>query len=108
MKHVFITKIGDRATIIGLLEGNLKNSDMELIQQYNNSVKIGILGSHRQGQVLIALHHAFLKRFQKSPILFEENILISLTEPIFLHNGNWEYVQRDSVKITEQINKTLD
>ena len=55
---------------------NLKNED--LIDQYNEQAILGILGVHAQALKLLELRKAFIKRFDKSPILIEDDIVISL------------------------------
>jgi hypothetical protein len=56
----------------------------ELVKVYNHQDKMGIVGARAQGIYLVALHFAFLKRFQMSPVRIEEGCIISLTGQIKL------------------------
>ena len=78
MKHVYINRIGDREKIIEYKSDLEKLSNRKLIDRYNSLAKVGIVGVHQQVLLIIALHQLFLKRFKKSPILVENNIIISL------------------------------
>ena len=91
MQYVFIQRPGDREKIIELAATFKLKSKQELVESYNNSVKVGIVGVHAQAQMLVALHNAFKNAFGKSPITIEENIIISLTGKIILIDDEWEH-----------------
>ena len=79
MKYVFISREGDQETFRTFYK-NLEAFPNEiLLEQYNREVKIGIVGVHAQALKLLALRKIFLERFGESPIIFEDNMVISLT-----------------------------
>ena len=78
MKYVYINRLGDRESIIKHKSELEKLSNNKIIERYNRQVEIGIVGVHQQILLIIALHQIFLKRFNKSPIDVEKNVLISL------------------------------
>jgi hypothetical protein len=59
-------------------------SDELLIRQYNRMVRLGLSDYHTQKLYVLSLRIEFLTRFDKSPVLFEENLVIRLTEEIEL------------------------
>jgi hypothetical protein len=91
MEHVFIQREGDKAEILKLYNEFKLLSKLDLVHRYNTTVAIGIVGAHAQGQMLVALYHAFKFAFGYSPISIEENIIISLTGEIQLNDDNWVY-----------------
>jgi hypothetical protein len=91
LEYVFIQRKGDRERVMELYENLKKSREEELVEVYNNAVRIGILGAHAQALHLIALNHCFHDVFKKSPIKIEDNVIISLTGAIDLKDNNWEY-----------------
>jgi len=91
LEHLYIQRMGDRESVLELYENLKKSSKAELVEAYNNAVRIGVVGDHAQGLHLIALNRSFHDAFQKSPIKIEENVLISLPGAIDLKDDNWEY-----------------
>jgi hypothetical protein len=91
MEHVFIQRAGDKAEILKLYNEFKLLSKLDLVHRYNTTVAIGIVGAHAQGQMLVALYHAFNFAFGYSPINIEENVIISLTGKIQLNGANWIY-----------------
>jgi hypothetical protein len=91
MEHVFIQRAGDKAEILKLYNEFKLLSKLDLVHRYNTTVAIGIVGAHAQGQMLVALYHAFNFAFGYSPINIEENVIISLTGKIQLNDANWIY-----------------
>jgi hypothetical protein len=91
MEHVFIQRAGDKAEILKLYNEFILFSKLDLVHRYNTTVAIGIVGAHAQGQMLVALYHAFKFAFGNSPINIEENVIISLTGKIQLNGANWIY-----------------
>ena len=91
MEYLFIQRVGDREKIIAQLNEFKTCSKEELVARYNRTVEIGIVGSHAQAQMLVALFNAFKTAFGKSPIKVEENIIISLTGKIELIGEDWQY-----------------
>ena len=79
LQYMLLEKPGDREFAIKMLAA------------YNSAWNVGIVGSHLQAVSYYALHIAFKKRFGVSPILIEDEIILSLTEPIELKGDSWEY-----------------
>ena len=91
MEYLFIQREGDKAEIFKLYNEFKLLSKLDLVHRYNTTVAIGIVGAHAQGQMLVALYHAFNFAFGYSPINIEENVIISLTGKIQLNDANWIY-----------------
>ena len=88
---MLLEKPGDRAFAQEMLGIYGKMSNATLIDTYNSAWKVGIVGSHAQAVSYYALHIAFKKRFGKSPILIEDKIILSLTDPITADGESWDY-----------------
>ena len=88
---MLLEKPGDRAFALEMLGLYSKMSNATLIDTYNSACKVGIVGSHAQAVSYYALHVAFAKRFGKSPILIEDKIILSLTDPITVDGESWDY-----------------
>ena len=82
MKHVFISRKGDQAQFVENFESLQKLTNKELIETYNNAVATGIVGVHAQALHLLALRKVFIERIGKSPIVIEDDIVISLSGKI--------------------------
>ena len=63
----------------------------ELIDRYNSSVKTGIVGVYAQAIMLVALRHEIKRRFGASPILLEDNMILSLTRRVEIKEGELVY-----------------
>jgi hypothetical protein len=61
-----------------------------LVKTYNRNLKIGFTGK-AQGLIMAALHDVFKERFNKSPFILEDKVILSFTEPIELRGDSWEY-----------------
>ena len=79
MKYVFIAREGDQETVKSFYKDLENHSNEKLLEQYNREVDIGIVGVHAQALKLLALRKIFLERFGESPIIFKDNMVISLT-----------------------------
>ena len=79
MKYVFISRKGDQETFKKFFRDLEFLPNETLLDQYNRQVDIGIVGVHAQALKLLALRKVFLQRFGESPVLLEDDILISLT-----------------------------
>ena len=79
MKYVFISRKGDQETLKKFFRDLEDLQNETLLDQYNRQVDIGIVGVHAQALKLLALRKVFLKRFGESPVLLEDDIIISLT-----------------------------
>lgn len=92
MKHVFISRKGDKEFIQKKYFEFSKYQDLKLIEMYNREVNIGLVGVHAQAKHLIALHIAFQKRFGKSPISITDNSLIALNSKIESKVHSWQFI----------------
>lgn len=91
MEYLFIQQETDLPIILNLFKESKLLSKQELVYRYNNNVRIGIVGSRAQAQMLIALYNVFNLSFGSSPIKIENNVIISLTGKIQLNGENWIY-----------------
>ncbi len=60
----------------------VKNIVEDLIEKYNKAVDSGIVGVHAQALHLLALRKVFIERLGKSPIVIEDEFIISLSGKI--------------------------
>jgi len=88
---MLLEKPGDREFAIKMLSAYTQLDNAGLIEAYNSAWKVGIVGSHLQAVSYYALHIAFKKRFGISPILIEDEIILSLTEPVEQKGDSWEF-----------------
>ena len=88
---MLLERPGDRVFALEMLGIYGKMSNATLIDTYNSAWNVGIVGSHAQAVSYYALHIAFQKRFGKSPILIEDKIILSLTDPITVDGDSWDY-----------------
>jgi hypothetical protein len=91
MDYLFINQVSDKSIIMDLIIEFKKYPKEELVENYNNAVSLGIVGSRAQAQRLIALNVAFNSTFSSSPIKIIDNMLIRLTEKIELVENEWQY-----------------
>jgi len=91
LQYMLLERPGDKAFAQEMLVNYSKMNNTTLIDAYNSAWKVGIVGSHAQAVSYYALHIAFTKRFGKSPILIEDKIILSLTEPITAVGESWDY-----------------
>ena len=91
MEYIFIQQETDLPIILNLFKEFKLFSKQELVFRYNNNVRIGIVGSRAQAQMLIALYKAFNLSFGSSPIIIQDKVIISLTGKIQLNGENWIY-----------------
>ena len=94
MKYVLIQKPGFKERCLENLETFKVQTSEELIDRYNSSVKTGIVGVYAQAIMLVALRHEIKRRFGVSPILLEDNVIMSLTGRVEVRDG--ELVYEDS------------
>jgi len=88
---MLLEKPGDREFAIKMLSAYTQLDNAGLIEAYNSAWKVGIIGSHLQAVSYYALHVALKRRFGASPILIEDEIILSLTDPIDLNGDSWKY-----------------
>jgi len=92
LQYMLLERPGDREFAIKMLSGYTQLDNAGLIEVYNSAWRVGIVGSHLQAVSYYALHIAFKRRFGKSPILIEEEIILSLSEPITAVGESWDYI----------------
>ena len=91
MKYILIQHPGFKEKFITKIKKFNKATSAQLIQQYNASVKTGIVGVYAQAIMLVALRHVIKKRFGVSPILLEDNIILSLTDYVVISEDKLFY-----------------
>jgi len=91
LQYMLLEKPGDREFAIKMLSAYTQLDNAGLIEAYNSAWKVGIIGSHLQAVSYYALHVALKRRFGASPILIEDEIILSLTDPIDLNGDSWKY-----------------
>ena len=94
LQYMLLEKPGDREFAIKMLAAYTQLDNIEIIAAYNSAWEVGIVGSHLQAVSYYALHITFKKRFGVSPILIEDEIILSLTEPIELKGDSWVYSKK--------------
>lgn len=82
MPQVYEPQKGDSEEISLHLKNINTYSDKILIRQYNRMVKLGLMDIHTQKLYVLSLRIAFLNRFNKSPIIFEDNVILRLSGEI--------------------------
>jgi hypothetical protein len=97
MEYIYIQRRGDTETITESINGFATISNESLIDDYNKQFKCGITGVHAQALYLMAMGHVFLKRFGKSPIYMEDNVL-GMRDQIKLSGDTFEYVDKTDDK----------
>jgi hypothetical protein len=91
MKYVLIQQPGFKERCLENLETFKAQTSEELIDRYNSSVKTGIVGVYAQAIMLVALRHEIKRRFGVSPILLEDNVILSLTGKVEIRDGDLVY-----------------
>ena len=97
MKYVLIQKPGFKERCLENLETFKVQTSEELIDRYNSSVKTGIVGVYAQAIMLVALRYEIKRRFGVSPILLEENMILSLTGRVEIREGELVYEEGGEV-----------
>ena len=91
MKYILIQQPGFKERFLERLETFKAQTSEELIDRYNSSVKTGIVGVYAQAIMLVALRHEIKRRFGVSPILLEDNMILSLTGRVEIREGHLIY-----------------
>jgi hypothetical protein len=87
MEHLYIGREPDKNVIADYKKQFQAKTLEDLVECYNNQVKCGIVGVHRQALYLIALRQEFKERLTESPVYMLEYIL-GLVGPINVVDGN--------------------
>ena len=98
MEYLLIQKKGFKELFFNEVEKLQDLSNDQLINRYNKQVEIGIVGSYSQAVFLVVLRKFFLERFNATPILLQDNILISLTSKVKLEKGELYFLNNEPLK----------
>ncbi len=82
MAIIYIRRAGDDKEIKAYYDSFIKLSDEELVNEYNQRQKKGIIGSHYQAIYLIAMDRAFKEKFNKSQYIMIIIWLLTLRYPL--------------------------
>ena len=91
MKYLLIQKPGFKERFLERQETFKAQTSEELIDRYNSRVKTGIVSVYGQAIMLAALRHEIKRRFKVSPILIEDNMILSLTGRVDIRDGELVY-----------------
>lgn len=89
MEYIYIRREGDSESLKNNVLKLNEVTNENLIASYNKEVECGITGVHSQAIYLMAMGHTFFKRFGKSPIHMENNIL-GLGKKVRLSGSTYE------------------
>jgi hypothetical protein len=92
MEYVYIRIKGDREIITDKVKSFESCNNESLIADYNKQSNLGITGVRGQALYLMAMGHIFFKRFGKSPIYMENNVL-GMRGQIKLSGDTFEYIE---------------
>jgi hypothetical protein len=92
MEYIYIRRKSDLEILHERVKTFQSFTNEELITAYNTQAKCGITGVHTQALYLMSMGHVFLKRFGKSPIYMENNVL-GMRGQIKLSGDTFEYVE---------------
>ena len=98
MEYLLIQKEGFKELYLNEIKKLEGSSSSELIEQYNKQVEIGIVGVYRQAVFLVALRKVFKDRFNQSPVLVKDNLLVSLTARVKQKDSSLYYLNNQPVK----------
>ena len=103
MIEYFINSLSDaeEKTLSYKLDLNSKDN-AELVNMYNNCLKMDVVRSYDQILHLIAMKVSFMERFGKSPIYLKKCV-VGLTVPIMLNGGNYKELHNGSSEETIRI-----
>ena len=90
MVYIYIKREGDIPIINEHIKSFDANNNESLISDYNRQSRCGITGVHAQALYLMAMGSIFFKRFGKSPIYMENNVL-GMKEQIKLSGDTFEF-----------------
>ena len=102
MKYILIQQPGFKERFLERLEAFKAQTSEELIDLYNSSVKTGIVGVYAQAIMLVALRHEIKRRFGVSPILLEDNMILSLTRRVEIQDGDLVYEDGGEIVLEEK------
>jgi hypothetical protein len=95
LHYVISPQQGDRERIQEYIERYEQFSREELIDSYNKAWKLGLVGVRAQALSYLALSRVFDRVFGRSPIRFEDELVLSLTQPIVAVGDSWEFINHN-------------
>jgi hypothetical protein len=98
MEYMLLIREGFREEVEKNMLAIEKFTNEELVQAYNRSVKIGILAAYGQAVYLVSMRYVFLERFQKSPVLINDKIILKLSGMVKLENELLFYLDNEPVE----------
>jgi RNase P/RNase MRP subunit POP5 len=97
MEYVMITRPGFREELRERYEEMQGYTNDELVEHYNRSVEIGIVGVYAQAVNLLAMRVLFCERFGHSPVVVKDQIIIGLTGTVKIDDGELFYLDGQKV-----------
>lgn len=81
MSQAYINRPEDAARVKSFYDRLNTYDNQTLVDAYN--IEKRVVGVNAQTLYLIAMHHAFVERFGKSPIIVTDDTPVKLTGPIY-------------------------
>lgn len=75
---VYFKREGDEALISQMMSNLEKMSEDELVNEYNNIAKRGLIAAHGQALYLFSMRRAFMMHFGASPIELTDSCVLSI------------------------------
>ncbi len=97
MEYMLIVREGFREEVEKNMLEIEKFTNEELVEAYNRQVKIGIVAVYAQAVYLASMRYVFLARFQKSPVLINDRIILKLSGLVKLENHVLCYADNEPV-----------
>lgn len=94
---MLIVRKGFKEEVEKNMETIEKFTNEELVQAYNRRVKIKTICAYSQAVYLLSMRYVFLARFQKSPILINDGIILKLSGLVKLENQILLYLDNEIV-----------
>lgn len=95
LQYLLYPIAGDHEIIVSYKTEFEQLSNDDLIKRYNRSVEIGIVGVRQQSLMIFALGVVFMKRFGKSPVTFEQNLILGLSGEIKADGDSYVHVNNN-------------
>jgi len=100
---LYLRRPGDKRIISKMLSDLEQLNYEELIDAYTNLSGRGLVAAHGQALYLIAMRIAFLRLFESSPIMFEDNCIIKLNTCSFSIKKRQESLIAPRIKSDQQM-----
>ena len=103
MKYILTQQNGFKEKYLSTLEYLGNYSPEKIVALYNKEVLKGIVGVYEQGVYLVALRLILVRTFNQSPILIEENTIISLTDEVKIYESKLYYLNDQILRFEDDI-----